>query len=63
MPRSLATSGHVAASISEYDSMPSMSAARSPASAMALRIAEVASARVVLPAPRTYAVSPTPTMA
>ncbi len=43
--------------------MPSTSAGFRPASASALRIAHVPSARVVLSEPRTYVVSPTPTMA
>src|SRR5262249_26854404 len=43
--------------------MPSMSADLSPASVIALRTAQVASARVVLPEPRMYSVSPTPTIA
>src|ERR1700730_6205709 len=43
--------------------MPSISAGLWPASSMALRTAQVASARVVLSEPRRYVVSPTPTMA
>ena len=43
--------------------MPSTSAAFRPASSMALRTAQVPSARVVTPEPRMYFVSPTPTMA
>src|SRR5260221_6937297 len=43
--------------------MPSTSAAVRPASRMALRTAQVASARVVLPEPRVYVVSPTPAIA
>src|SRR6516225_8337718 len=43
--------------------MPSTSEAFRPASSMALRTAQVPSARVVTPEPRVYVVSPTPTMA
>src|SRR5258707_6844454 len=43
--------------------MPSTSEAFRPASSMALRTAHVPSARVVMPEPRIYVVSPTPTMA
>src|SRR5690242_10766332 len=43
--------------------MPSMSADLSPASAIALRTAQVASARVVLPEPRMYSVPPPPAIA
>src|SRR5262249_12708494 len=42
--------------------MPSTSAALSPASRIALRMASTAMARVVRPAAREYSVSPTPTM-
>src|SRR5262249_21442786 len=42
--------------------MPSMSAARSPASRIALRTASTAMARVVRPECREYSVSPMPTM-
>src|SRR5690242_8292535 len=43
--------------------MPSMSDGFSPASSIALRTAHVPIARVVLPEPRVYVVSPTPTIA
>src|SRR5260370_3308923 len=43
--------------------MPSMSEAFRPASSIALRTAQVPSARVVIPEPRMYFVSPMPTMA
>src|SRR6185369_3937813 len=43
--------------------MPSTSEASSPASRIAFRTAQVPSARVVLPEPRVYVVSPTPTIA
>src|SRR5580658_1087385 len=43
--------------------MPSMSAGVSPASRIALRTAQLASARVVRPEPRVYVVSPTPAIA
>src|SRR5262249_52294789 len=43
-------------------SIPSTSAALSPASRIALRIASTAMARVVRPDAREYSVSPTPTM-
>src|SRR5215469_15633022 len=43
--------------------MPSTSEGFSPASRIALRTAQVPSARVVLPDPRVYVVSPTPTIA
>src|ERR1700747_1110962 len=63
MPRSPATKGAKTESPDWYDSMPSISAGLSPASSMALRTAQVASARVVLPEPRMYSVSPIPTIA
>src|SRR5271165_3772138 len=43
--------------------MPSISEGFSPASRIALRTAQVPRARVVLPEPRVYRVSPTPTIA
>jgi hypothetical protein len=50
-------------SLFEYDNIPSMSEVLIPASVAALRSAHVPSARVVLPDPRVYVVSPTPTIA
>src|SRR5476649_2914762 len=63
MPRSPAINGANVESPDEYDSMPSTSCGVRPASRMALRTAMLPSARVVLPEPRRYSVSPTPTMA
>src|SRR5262245_32259110 len=63
MPRSPATKGENTESFDWYDSIPSMSDAFSPASAIAAFTAKVAIDRVVWVEPRLYSVSPTPTIA